>query len=191
MYRLYLFFYSFKYKIFNFIKFIFFKIKIEKNTKINGSLFLKGRGSIDIGKNVIINSSYLFNPIGSFGFTSLVVEKEAKLTIKDNVGLSNSAIYCRKSIIIEEFVLIGGGCKIYDTDFHSIYSQDRKNRPETGVKSAEVLICSGAFIGAGSVILKGVTIGKNAVIGAGSIVSKNVPSNEIWAGNPAKFIKNI
>lgn len=72
-----------------------------------------------------------------------------------------------------------------------MYIKDRKNRPETGVKSAEVLICSGAFIGAGSVILKGVTVGKNAVIGAGSIVSKNVPSNEIWAGNPAKFIKNI
>ena len=191
MYRLYLFFYSIKYKFFNFIKFLVFKIKIGKNTKINGSLFLKGRGSIEVGENVIINSDYIFNPIGGATFTSLVVEKDAKLIIKDNVGLSNSAIYCSKSIIVEEFVLIGGGCKIYDSDFHSVNLNDRKNNPETGVKSAEVLICTGAFIGAGSLILKGVKIGKNSVIGAGSVVSKNVPSNEIWAGNPAKFIKKI
>ncbi|WP_103192495.1 acyltransferase [Formosa algae] len=46
-------------------------------------------------------------------------------------------------------------------------------------------------MGASSIILKGVTIGENSIIGAGSVVTKSVPCNEIWGGNPAKFIRKI
>jgi acetyltransferase-like isoleucine patch superfamily enzyme len=49
----------------------------------------------------------------------------------------------------------------------------------------------GASIGAGSVILGGVTIGKKAMIGAGSVVTKDVPDGELWLGNPAKFVRKI
>ena len=47
------------------------------------------------------------------------------------------------------------------------------------------------WVGSGSIVLPGVTIGDNSIIGAGSIVTKDVPSNVIVAGNPAKFIRNI
>ena len=50
-------------------------------------------------------------------------------------------------------------------------------------------VCQGATIGAGSTLLPGITIGKNAMIGAGSVVTKDVPADEVWIGNPAKFIK--
>ncbi len=46
-------------------------------------------------------------------------------------------------------------------------------------------------IGAGAKIIGGVNIGDNAIIGAGSVVTKDVPANEIWAGNPAHFIKKV
>lgn len=49
-------------------------------------------------------------------------------------------------------------------------------------------VCKGVSIGAGSTILLGITIGKNAVIGAGSVVTKNIPDNELWLGNPARFV---
>lgn len=54
-----------------------------------------------------------------------------------------------------------------------------------------VRICRRAWIGAGSTILPGVTVGENAVVGAGSVVTHDVAPNTIVAGNPAKFIRNI
>ena len=52
-------------------------------------------------------------------------------------------------------------------------------------------VCKGASIGAGSVILPGLTIGEGAMIGAGSVVTKDVPPGELWMGNPAKFVRKI
>ena len=45
------------------------------------------------------------------------------------------------------------------------------------------------MIGAGTIVLGPVTIGKNTKIGAGSVVTRDIPDNEIWAGNPARLIK--
>jgi len=52
-------------------------------------------------------------------------------------------------------------------------------------------ICRGASIGAGSVVLPGLTIGENAMIGAGSVVTEDVPAGELWMGNPARFYRKI
>ena len=54
--------------------------------------------------------------------------------------------------------------------------------------SGIVEIGNNVFIGAGSIVLPGVTIGDNVVIGAGSIVSRNIPTNSVAVGNPAKVI---
>lgn len=62
--------------------------------------------------------------------------------------------------------------------------------PETGgYRNGQVVIKEGAFIGTKSIITKPIIIGKGAVIGAGSVVTKDIPDNEVWAGNPARFIK--
>ena len=53
------------------------------------------------------------------------------------------------------------------------------------------LIKKNASVGAGSIILGGITIGKNAMIGAGSVVTKNIPDFTLWYGNPAVFKANI
>ena len=52
-----------------------------------------------------------------------------------------------------------------------------------------MLIKKNAYIGANTVICKPVTIGEGAIIGASSVVTKDIPSFEIWAGNPARFIR--
>ena len=55
----------------------------------------------------------------------------------------------------------------------------------------QIIIKEGASIGAGAIVLGGVTIGKNVIVGAGSVVTKNIPDNELWVGNPAKFKRKI
>ncbi|MEI3417887.1 MAG: DapH/DapD/GlmU-related protein [Blautia sp.] len=62
---------------------------------------------------------------------------------------------------------------------------------EAGGAVNPVVIKNGVFIGANSIILKGVTIGEKAIIGAGSVVTRSIPDGEIWAGNPARFIRKI
>ena len=62
--------------------------------------------------------------------------------------------------------------------------------PQTGgFESGEVRIKKNAFIGTGTIITKPVTIGERAIVCAGSIVTKNIPDDEVWAGNPARFIR--
>lgn len=57
-------------------------------------------------------------------------------------------------------------------------------------KEGTITIMDDVFIGANTIICNSVTIGKNAIVGAGSVVTKDIPENEIWAGNPARFIKH-
>lgn len=147
------------------------------------------RGKLKIGNNFHVNSGDNFNLIGRQQKTIFWVEGELK--IGNNVGLSATAIICNQEIIIGDNVTIGGNTVIYDTDFHSLNAEIRKNKTEdkkSALKSP-VIIEDNVFIGAHSTILKGVRIGKNAVIGACSVVTKSVPENEIWAGNPAKLIR--
>lgn len=163
--------------------------QIGKNFRSCGLIRVRNRGKIVIGDQVTINSAPMANPIGGQGWTILVAQKGAKITIGDGSGISNCAIFAAKGVTIGRQVMIGAGVKIYDTDFHPVdFTARMENKPP---KKAAVTIENGAFIGAHSIILKGVTIGEKSVIGAGSVVTGNVPANEIWAGNPARFIRKI
>ena len=150
-----------------------------------------GDGKYIIGDNVEINSSVRDNPTGGGYLTSLNSLEGATLIIGNDVGISHSAITAKERVEIGNNVLIGTNCMITDTDFHPIDAEQRRINDKTAIKSAPIKIGNNVFIGARSIILKGVTIGENSVVGAGSVVTKDVPANEIWAGNPAKFIKEV
>ncbi|WP_218932236.1 acyltransferase [Adhaeretor mobilis] len=118
------------------------------------------------------------------------VGSKGTLDIGDGCGLSNSTIVCIDKVSIGAETFIGGGCEIYDTDFHQLDPDDRiANRGHIG--HGPISIGPRAFIGSGSTILKNVTVGEGAVIGAGSVVTKPVPPFEIWAGVPARFIRRV
>ncbi len=165
------------------------KVQYGTALKIQGRIYIYGQ-KIQIGNHVRINSSFRANPIGGDGKTILRTNG-GQIIIGDNTGLSNSALISYQSIKIGKNVLIGGSCKIYDTDFHSLNIQNRIERPLEDIVSKPIAIEDGVFIGAHTIILKGVTIGENSIVGAGSVVTKSIPSGEIWAGNPAKFIKKV
>lgn len=150
-------------------------------------------GSCKFGYQFKFNSGKHHNMIGRPQPCYFVVGRGAQLTIGNNVGLSSSAFACYEKITISDNVRIGGGCVLYDTDFHSLDVNERTSAPENkkNVKTKPIFIKRGAFIGGHSMILKGVIIGENSVVGAGSVVVKSIPDNEVWAGNPAKFIRRI
>ena len=53
------------------------------------------------------------------------------------------------------------------------------------------LVEKGASIGSSVTILCGITIGEGAMVGAGSVVTQDVPAQEIWVGNPARFSRKV
>lgn len=168
---------------------------IGKNIVCNGLMNLRFHktASIAIGDNVRFNNTFSSNPISSQMKSSIFVGKSAELVIGYGSGFSGVNIYCKRRIVIGDFVKVGAGVKIYDTDFHSLNPTDRKDKvlDSENTRTKHIVIGDNVFIGTMSVILKGVSIGKNAVIGAGSIVTTDIPENEIWAGSPARFIRGI
>lgn len=87
-------------------------------------------------------------------------------------------------IIIENNVLITKGCSVL-THYY-----DFKQKKFTYGEQL-VIFKEHCFIGWNVTICKPVTIGKYSVVGAGSVVTKDIPDYEVWAGNPAKFIRKI
>lgn len=153
----------------------------------------RNNGHMMLGKNFAMNNSFSGNQIGSFEPCCFVVGENATLTIGNNTGMSQTAIVCKSHIKIGSNVKIGGGTRIYDTDFHSLDWKLRRNMQvdSKNTKHREVIIGDDVFIGTCSIILKGVTIGDRSIIAAGSVVSRSIPSDEIWGGNPAKLIRKI
>ena len=185
-------FYYFWSNFMNRIQYCLKGVSVGKSHETKGRLFIRNRGIIRIGDRVRINSSPTANPIGAGDRTYFQILKGATLTIGNDVGISNCAITSATKVTIGNYVRIGSGVKIYDTDFHSLDPFERTAKPEkvTAVTNP-VIVEDYAFIGAGSYILKGVTIGKYSIIGAGSVVTKSVPSGEIWAGNPARKVGDV
>ena len=148
-------------------------------------------GSIIIGKNFTCLNKVDSNSIGLIQpcFFNYAMDG-ARLTIGDNVGISGSTINCATSITIGNNTNIGSGCIITDTDSHPIHWMVRRKNAEPA-PTKPIIIGDDVFIGARSIILKGVTIGDGAVIGAGSVVTKDVPSRVVACGNPAKVVKAI
>lgn len=150
-------------------------------------------GEFIIGAGFHMNNTLRSNPIGRSQQCVFFVDRNASLIIGDDTGISQAALVCHLSIKIGNNVKIGGGVCIYDTDFHALDPAIRKDASLDFryKKKSPVVIKDNAFIGAHSTILKGVTIGTNAIVGCSSVVTKDVPDNEIWAGNPARFVKSL
>ncbi|SHL54374.1 acyltransferase [Flavobacterium xanthum] len=165
-------------------------LTIGDNTDNNAIITVKypEKSKIEIGNDCLI-----------YGNISTETET-ANIIIGNNVYIGRSTIFATIEIIIEDDVLISSDCLIQDTDNHNFSrairkkdtsdAKTKKNQQWDLVNKKPIKICAGSWIGAKTIILKGVTIGEGAIVGAGSVVTKNVAPYTIVAGNPAKFIKN-
>ena len=162
----------------------------EENVKFRGRIYFFGNGKLKIGANTVINSGVVANPVGGNKTTFYIINR-AKVVIGENCGISNSTICAAKGIIIGNRSIIGGNCCLYDTDFHSIDYRERQNKPDVGIKTAPICIGEDVFIGANSMLLKGITIGDRSIVAAGSVVTRDIPADQLWGGNPAKKIRDL
>lgn len=107
----------------------------------------------------------------------VTVLNPAKTFIGEDVIFDTNYPY---DIVVEEGVRITARC-ILLTHFME---------PSSGTYSrGKIHIKKRAYIGCNTVICKPVTIGENAIVGASSVVTKDIPAGEVWAGNPARFIR--
>ena len=140
----------------------------------------------------MVNSRTNSNPAGLPHPTILAaIGPQSCITIGDGTGISGASITARSSITIGKTVLIGAGACIWDTDFHPIDANQRREHPTRDARCAPIKIEDEVFIGARALILKGVNVGRCAVIGAGAIVTENVKAGDIVAGNPARVVRSI
>ncbi len=166
---------------------------LRHEVKSRGGIIQNGvkariRGKIEVGNQIVISSSGIDNIVGS----NIFVNEGAYLNIGSFSGITASSINCTLSITIGEYVKIGAGFLIMDTDFHSLEWQERMtDERKDRIKSAPVKIDNHVFVGARSIICKGVHIGEHTIIGAGSVVVSNIPENCIAAGNPCRIIRQL
>jgi acetyltransferase-like isoleucine patch superfamily enzyme len=111
------------------------------------------------------------------------------IVIGDRVFVGNHVEFnIQGRIEIGDDCLIAPGCYFVDHDHgrnedSAFHSQPNVIQP--------IQIEKNVWLGAGSIVLKGVTVGEGSVIGAGSVVTRSVPAHQVWAGNPARMISLI
>lgn len=183
------------YTQYNIFKFNNKDVKLGTKFRVRGFVFLKKSKSskFSIGNNFIMLSGNMFNALGRNIQTAFRIDDNAVLEIGNNVGMSCISIWCSKKIIIGNNVKLGADVIIFDSDMHSLNFLERRNTLTDAInaKTGAIIIGDDVFIGTRSIVTKGVSIGNKSIVAAGSVVAKNIPENEIWGGNPAKFIKKI
>lgn len=168
-------------------------ILFGKNLMIQGNIYIKiGINSVvKIGDDCFFKSGRGINPLSRNIKSEISVEDGANLIIGNNCGFSSVCLWAHELIKIGNNVNIGADTILMDSDAHSLSYKDRhdakidfKNK-----KNVPIIIDDDVLIGTRCIILKGVHIGARSIIGSGSIVVRNIPSDCIAAGNPAKMIK--
>jgi len=150
-----------------------------KNVSIGRLPYVSGHVEIHIGDDV---------SIGSMSVTSGRFIDHPKLIIKDRAVIGWGVyLTVNREIVIEEGAKVAFNCRISDNDGHRREADLRaRNAPLDPRDILPVRICRYAWIGNGSQIMKGVTIGEGAVIGANSVVISDVPPYCLAMGNPAE-----
>ncbi len=143
-------------------------------SKLTGERLDLGKGSVawgpcHIGNRAIIGAECSIGALAHIG---------SEATLGDRVRVQGGA-YIANECIVWDDVFIGPNATLLN-DKHPPSRDSEKWKP--------VVIESRAVIGGGATIVPGVVVGEDAVLAAGAVLTKNLPSGEVWAGNPAKFL---
>jgi acetyltransferase-like isoleucine patch superfamily enzyme len=136
---------------------------------------------------------YIGDDVNFFGKVDIFsgrIFDDPSLIIHNRVDVGhNVAFIVNKEIVIEDDVNVASGVTFMDTDAHPRDVMERiADLPPRPEEIRPVRICKNAWIGGGSYILKGVTVGEGAIIGVNSVVVTDIPPYSVAMGNPARVV---
>jgi acetyltransferase-like isoleucine patch superfamily enzyme len=135
---------------------------------------------LSLGRKCIIEPDVFFKYDGFW-------KPGPSIQIGDRVFIGrNTEFNICSGITIADDCLIASGCTFVDSDHGTDPDRPMNEQP---LKGAAIVLEENVWIGAQCMVLKGVRLGRGAVIGAGSVVTKSVPAGEVWAGVPARQLK--
>lgn len=146
--------------------------------------------SIEIGANTVVKGELL------------VFAHGGKIRIGEWCYIGEGTrLWSGDSIIVGDRVMISHNVNVFDNQTHPLPPQarhehfrhivERGHPNKIDLGDRPVRIDDDAWIAAGSIILKGVTVGRGAIVGAGSVVTHDVPPMTVVAGNPARVIRRM
>jgi acetyltransferase-like isoleucine patch superfamily enzyme len=147
---------------------------------------------IVLGERVVLVSHTRWTALGvSRPVVLRTLRPGARIEVGADCGLSGATICAAVGVEVGVRVLFGADVLVCDTDFHPVDAVPRRNAPESAADAAPVRIGDDVFLGARSIVLKGVEIGAGTVVGAGSVVTRSLPPAVVAAGNPCRVLRPL
>ena len=154
--------------------------------------FVRIAPSVQLGRDVAI---YAF--VNLYGCTigdetriGTFVEIQKNAHVGKRCKISSHTFIC-EGVTIDDFVFVGHGVCFINDKVPRAANADGSLQTDADWTLMPTRVCDRASIGSGAVILGGVTIGAGALIGAGAVVTRSVPAGQVWAGNPARFFREL
>lgn len=149
-------------------------------------------GDVELGEDVTIHAFVnLYGcSIGSKTKIGTFVEVQKGALIGEKCKISSHTFICEGVHIANE-VFIGHNVTFVNDLYPRATQENGLLQDEFDWDVVETVIERNVSIGSGATILCGITIGSHSIVGAGSVVVRDIPAGEIWAGNPAKFLRRI
>jgi acetyltransferase-like isoleucine patch superfamily enzyme len=118
------------------------------------------------------------------------VEIQKNAYVGRRCKISSHTFIC-EGVHIEDNVFVGHSVTFINDSYPRATTEEGALQTEADWKVERTVVKKGASIGSGATILANISIGENAIVGAGSVVTKDVPSNAIVIGNPARILRYI
>jgi acetyltransferase-like isoleucine patch superfamily enzyme len=177
-----------------FYRLLYRDLRIGRKIKCWGRVLIQKSpdSSIVFGDKMRIGSDFVRSGIALYSKCKIQAFNRSRIVLGRGVALLGTSITCRTtSIEIGDGTMIAPNAVIVDSDFHAPWPPENRTYNMGYERDRSVKIGPNVWIGLNCIILKGVTIGENSIIGAGSVVTRDIPSNVLAAGNPAKVVKSL
>jgi acetyltransferase-like isoleucine patch superfamily enzyme len=170
------------------------QVRLGSGVRLNGAPLVDIREGcqLHIGAGTVLNSSNAGYHLNMHSPVKLLADRPgARIRIGANCRIHGACVHAYELIEIGDGCLIAANTQIMDGPGHDLCLESPEKRIQTRGGSKPVRIGNNVWIGAGAMILPGVTIGDGTVVGAGSIVTKSLPAGVLAAGNPARVVRGV